>query len=114
MSIDRNMIPLETEITRQIQRYLAGLPGWWGFKVQGGAQQARGVPDIVGCFYGRFVAFEVKRPNLGKVSKIQHHILGKIKSADGCAFVVRSVDEVKQALAGLAAHANTPPGEVDG
>lgn len=112
MAIDRDAIPLEAEITRQIQRYLAGVPDWWGFKVQGSAQQMRGVPDIVGCYRGLFVAFEIKRPNLGKVSKIQHHMIERIKAAKGHAFVVRSVDDVKQVLDMFASHACEPPGEV--
>ena len=108
LAIDRSSVPLEAEITRQIQRYLAGLPDWWGFKVQGSAQQMRGVPDIVGCYRGLFVAFEIKRPFLGKVSKIQHHMIDQIKAAKGRAFVVYSVDDVKQVLAGLAAHTSGP------
>lgn len=101
--IDRALIPLESEITKKIQRYLRTVPGWWGFKVLGGAQQKRGVPDIIGCFNGIFVAFEVKRPGVGVVSDLQAHIIEQIKSANGHSFVVYSVDDVKAALAGLAA-----------
>lgn len=110
----RENIPLESAITAEIQRYLARVPGWWGFKVQGGGSQMRGVPDIVGCYNGLFVGFEVKRPEVGRLSALQAHRIEQIKVAKGHAFVVCSVDDVRQALAGLGADALlTSPGQVD-
>ena len=99
--MDRKDIPLESAITAQIQRYLARVSGWWGFKVQGGGAQMRGVPDIVGCYCGLFVAFEVKRPDVGKLSELQKHRIDQIIAAGGRAFVVYGVEDVKQALEGL-------------
>lgn len=97
-------IPLESAITADIQRYLARVPDWWGFKVQGGGTQMRGVPDIVGCYRGLFVAFEVKRPKVGKLSALQAHRIDQILSAKGHASVVCGVDDVKRVIEGLAAH----------
>lgn len=94
-------IPLESTITAEIQRYLNKLPDWWGFKVQGGGSQMRGVPDIVGCYRGLFVGFEVKRPKVGKVSALQAHRIEQIQSAKGHAFVVYGVEDVKRELQGL-------------
>ena len=106
-------IPLESTITADIQRYLSKLPDWWGFKVQGGGSQMRGVPDIVGCYRGLFVGFEVKRPKVGKVSALQTHRIEQIQSAKGHAFVVYGVEDVKRELEGLAADAFAPsPGQV--
>ena len=102
--MDKDRIPLESAITAEIQRYLGRLSGWWGFKVQGGGSQMRGVPDIVGCYRGRFVGFEVKRPVVGKVSELQKHRIDQINAAGGCALVVYGVEDVKQALAVLGAH----------
>lgn len=99
----RDNIPLECEITKAIQRYLRNVPDWWGFKVFGSAQQQTGIPDIIGCYKGLFVALEVKRPKLGKLSKIQAHMIDRIKSAGGRAYVVHGVDEVEQIIAALAA-----------
>lgn len=100
----RENIPLESAITAQIQRWLKSQPCWWGFKVLGGAQQKRGVPDIVGCWRGAFVAFEVKRPQLGRVSDLQQHIIDQINGVGGRAFVVYSVEDVKRAILDLDAH----------
>ena len=95
---DRENIPLESTITGEIQRMLALRPGWWGFKVQGGGSQMRGVPDIVGCYKGLFVGFEVKRPVIGKVSALQEHRIEQIKAAGGHAYVVYSVQDVRKVL----------------
>lgn len=97
-------IPLESAITVEIQRYLSKLPDWWGFKVQGGGSQMRGVPDIVGCYRGLFVGFEVKRPKVGKLSALQAHRIEQIQAAKGHAFVVYGVEDVKNSLKWLVAH----------
>ena len=99
--MERNEIPLESTITAEIQRYLSRVPGWWGFKVQGGGSQMRGVPDIVGCYCGLFVAFEVKRPVVGKLSELQKHRIDQIIAAGGRACVVYGVEDVKRVLEGL-------------
>lgn len=101
MAVDS--IPLESAITAQIHRYLGKLPDWWGFKVQGSASQARGVPDIVGCYRGLFVGFEVKRPKVGRLSQLQAHRIEQIQAAGGRAYVVCGVEDVRQALDGLGA-----------
>ena len=98
MGKTRADIPLESTITAEIQKWLKRQPSWWGFKVMGGAQQKRGVPDIVGCWKGMFVAFEVKRPVVGRVSDLQAHIIDQINSVGGRAFVVYSVEDVKRAI----------------
>lgn len=109
--IDKDMIPLESAITAEIQRYLGKLEGWWGFKVQGGGSQMRGVPDIVGCYCGLFVAFEVKRPVVGKLSELQKHRIDQIIAAGGRAFVVYGLDDVKKALEGLSSNLCTGGGD---
>ena len=98
MEGSRENIPLESAITAKIQKWLKSQPSWWGFKVMGGAQQKRGVPDIVGCWRGAFVAFEVKRPQVGRVSDLQKHIIEQINEVGGRAFVVYSVEDVKRAI----------------
>lgn len=99
--IDREMIPLESAITAEIQRYLSRVDGWFGFKVQGGGSQMRGIPDIVGCYCGLFVAFEVKRPIVGRLSELQKHRIDQIIAAGGRACVVYGVEDVKRVFEGL-------------
>ena len=56
-----------------------------------------GLPDIIACIRGRFVAFEVKTP-IGKLTKLQEITIQKIRDAGGQAFKVTSVIEVAQIL----------------
>ena len=56
-----------------------------------------GIPDIICCYHGRFIAFEVKTLK-GKTTALQDATIKKIISCGGQAYVVRSVDEVKNIL----------------
>ena len=57
----------------------------WFFKVQQVA--LGGIPDIIGCWNGKFFAWELKS-KCGKPSKLQLYILEKIKDAGGHTAVV--------------------------
>lgn len=85
----------ETKLKNEINRFLKTLGAkWWGFKVLGTAGQKTGVPDTVGCYRGWFVAIEAKAPD-GQPSPKQLYEIGKIREADGAAYVVKTLDEVK-------------------
>lgn len=56
-----------------------------------------GVPDIIACINGIFVAFEVKQPGKS-ATKLQEWNIDEIQKAGGKAFCVHSLDEVKDAL----------------
>ncbi|MCM8750408.1 hypothetical protein NET02_14755 [Thermomicrobiaceae bacterium CFH 74404] len=57
----RGRLATEAEITAAVRDYLR-LVGAWELKVLGGLGQRPGVPDVLACVQGRFVAIEVKRP----------------------------------------------------
>ena len=84
----------EKDIVTAIMKYLRSLPRCFCFKEHGGMYGTAGIPDIIACIDGRFVAFEVKT-STGKISKLQEITIEKINKADGIACVVRSVDQVK-------------------
>jgi len=84
--------PLESKVTKAIMAYLKGR-GVWCFKVAGGPMQQRGVPDIICCWGGSFVALEVKRPELGRLTDLQALTIERIRAAGGVAEVVTSVEE---------------------
>ncbi len=86
---------LEKGITNAILRYLGTLSGCYRWKQHGGPYGCAGLPDIICCMNGRFVAFEVKRPKGGRLTKLQEVAIGKIRDAGGVAAVVTSLDEVK-------------------
>lgn len=80
----------ESDLVKRVIKALRGRGGFW-FKLHGGAFQMAGLPDIVGCYRGRFVAFEVKLPSKrNNVSKRQRLILRRIRHAKGTAAVVWS------------------------
>ena len=87
----------EKYITNKILKYLKSVPGCFAWKEHVGMYGTAGIPDVIACVNGRFVAFEVKAPT-GKATKLQEATINKILSAGGVAAVVRSVDEVRAVL----------------
>jgi len=63
--------------------------GCFAVKIHGGPYQVAGLPDIVGCYQGRFFGLEVKLP--GKEHKLtakQNLTLRRIKEAGGISGMV--------------------------
>lgn len=55
-----------------------------------------GIPDIIVCFHGRFIAIECKAGK-GKTTALQERELSRIEAADGIAMVAR-----EDSIAGIA------------
>lgn len=87
----------EKTITNQILKYLKAQPCCFVFKEHGGIYSTAGIPDIICCYKGKFVTFEVKTKK-GKLSKLQEVMIERIRQAGGVAFKVTSVQEVKDIL----------------
>lgn len=62
------------------------------FKKHGGAYGPSGIPDIICCYNGRFMALEVKQPGR-KATEIQAHTIDSIRRAGGIAGVATDVSE---------------------
>lgn len=90
----------EKEITNAIMKYLKTVPGCFCFKEHGNEYGRAGLPDIICCINGRFVAFEVKTPS-GKLCKLQETMIQRIRRAKGEAYKVTSVEEVREILQNL-------------
>lgn len=90
----------EKNITNKILNYLKSLDNCFCFKEHGGMYGTAGIPDIICCFNGRFIAFEVKTEK-GKLTKLQEITIHRIKEAKGKAFKVTSLEEVKNILENL-------------
>lgn len=88
---------LEKDIVTAIMRFLKTVPDCFAWKTHGGMYGTAGIPDIICCLQGRFVAFEVKTET-GKLTKLQESMISKIKAAKGEAFKVTSVEEVSVIL----------------
>lgn len=87
----------EARLTAKIREYLNDQDDSFFYKAKGDPRQRKGLPDLIGCWRGRFVGLEVKLPNNRRgLTKYQRETLLKIKRAGGIAYVVRSLADVKR------------------
>lgn len=99
--------PTEADVTRAI-RDLLGVLGIFHWKQwQGPMSHPKGVSDILGCWNGKMLAIEVKRPGWKPPqtgTKAHMHYLDQlkfinnIKRSGGIAFFARSVGEAMDEL----------------
>lgn len=95
----------ENNIQNEILTYLKGNPrkkikgvgGWWLNFHGGSVYMPRGIPDIIGCFKGRFIALEVKRPG-EKTRKIQDHTLKLLRENGAVTGIVYGIDDVRKII----------------
>lgn len=86
----------ENLLTAAIVRRLK-VRGAWSYKVHADGYSPSGVPDLLVCYRGRFVALEVKIPP-NTLTKIQEHTIKQIALAGGFAAEARTVEEVGHIL----------------
>lgn len=75
--------------------YLKELPDSWWVKISD--KYTAGLPDVVGSLRGHFVAFELKSAT-GTASDLQEWVLKQIRDTGGGAFVVRTLQEIDDAI----------------
>lgn len=88
---------VEQAIQTSIIRYIKSIGGLPIKQNQIGIYAQAGVPDIIACIKGRFVAIEVKRPGK-KPEPIQEAFLESITKKGGLAFWSDNLDKVKSIL----------------
>jgi hypothetical protein len=81
----------ETKLSNQVLPRLRAEGGWW-VKIHGGPFQAIGIPDIVGCWKGRFVGIELKIPG-EKPSGIQQETMDLLYLAGARVGLATTVEE---------------------
>ena len=91
----------EAKLVKKIRKYLEE-EGAVVFKIHGGDNpfQEVGIPDLLCCLKGIFIAIEVKMPG-EQPSAAQASTLRRIARAGGYAFTAHSVGEVEEALKGV-------------
>jgi len=88
----------EGKVKLSIKNYLKTLePDLWSFMPVSCGYGVSGIPDIVGCYKGRFFAIEVKREG-GKIRPWQTRTREIIKLAGGIAIIADNVADVMAAL----------------
>ena len=90
----------EKDIVESIKRYLQAKQDLFFWKEHGGQFGTAGIPDIIVCYKGKFIAFECKRPG-GRPTLLQKITMNKIERAKGIAKLVTSVEEVKEIIENL-------------
>lgn len=75
----------------QIKNFLKSLPNTYYFKYWAGPYSKSGIPDIIACVNGRFVAIEVKAEN-GHPSELQKRNIRLIQESNGYAYIVYPKD----------------------
>lgn len=87
----------EHDVTKKIKTYLKSVSNCFFWKEHGGQYGTSGIPDLIVCYRGRFIAFEVKAEQ-GRETVLQKLMIRKIIQAGGYACVVRSVADVKTVI----------------
>lgn len=86
----------EAKVKDKLSRWLKiTYPTAWIYKAPGGRFGRKGVPDILACIYGKFVAIEVKADETKEVTPIQMNELQLIAGADGIVCILRGIDGIK-------------------
>lgn len=87
----------EKAVENKIKKWLKDR-NYWFFKVHGSIFQPSGIPDILACINGKFVAIEVKRSEGGIISHLQKAQIEMIKKNGGIAGVATSMEEFLEIL----------------
>lgn len=94
-------MPLEKSIVKAIIQLLKARGAWY-VKYHGHRAGRAGVPDILACFRGRFIAIEVKQPT-GRTTKLQDMELAALERAGAVTVIATSKEQVEEVLDMLAA-----------
>ena len=89
----------EQQIQKKIYDFLIA-EGCYVVKVISASKS--GVPDLIGCYEGKFFAIEVKTPTtMNNVSKLQEYNLDLVLEAGGSSTVMCDTKDIDNFLAGL-------------
>lgn len=84
-------IAAEKVFENKIKKFLKTLPNTWFFKFWAGPFSQAGIPDIIACVNGKFVALEVKAEG-GQPSELQKRTVRLINQCGGYASIVYPKD----------------------
>ena len=87
----------EQQIQNKIIKYLKTI----SYVVKIISASKSGIPDLLVCYKGKFIAFEVKTPGKkNNVSDLQQHNINEIIKYGGLAFVDWELNQVKEIIKG--------------
>ena len=87
---------LESKLQKEVIKLVHSFGGYV-VKVHVSAYQNQGTPDIIVCYMGKFIAFELKEKG-NKTSSIQDLRIRQIQNAGGIAKAIYSLKEIEETL----------------
>jgi len=89
---------LESTLQRNIRKYLSR-EKIYNLKYHSCEYTEKGVPDILCCMDGKFIAFEIKRKGKKNTETIYQQLQSEnIKKSNGLCFLVDSIEEVENII----------------
>ena len=95
----------EKKVKDKVTSVLKSIGAYYFYPVSGGYGRS-GVPDIIGCYQGKFFGIECKA-GAGKVTTLQAKNLQEIRACDGIAMVANE-DNIHDVLAELTETTTNP------
>lgn len=93
--IMHELLPLEQCYQNEVIVYLKTIPGAFVWKATAGPYSQRGIPDVCAIIDGHFFGFEIKRPYIGKATKLQEETIRRINEVGGTAAVICFREQAK-------------------
>ena len=91
----------EGRVKDACKKYLKSIGAWFFMPVSNGMGQV-GIPDIICCYKGMFIAVETKAPGKkANTTPNQDRVIEAIKGADGWAIVVDNVDQLEEFITSI-------------
>ncbi len=76
----------EKQFETKVKKFLKSHDIWF-IKIWGGGFQRAGIPDIIACINGKFVAIELKGPT-GKPTPLQEYNIARINECNGIGLIL--------------------------
>lgn len=92
---------MERTIVNNVLKFLNEADGCKAIKIHGSIYQQRGTPDILVCYHGRFILFEMKQPGKTR-SNIQRRVCAQWRRAGAIVESADSLDRVKEVMKDVA------------
>ena len=91
----------EGKVKDACKKYLKSIGAWFFMPVSNGMGQV-GIPDIICCYKGMFIAVETKAPGKkANTTPNQDRVIEAIQGADGWAIVVDNVDQLEEFITSI-------------
>ncbi|KAI3350124.1 hypothetical protein [Clostridium botulinum] len=92
----------ESQFQEKVIKFLNSLDNTWHVKIWGGGFMRAGIPDIIACINGRFVAIELKA-DTGIVSELQKRNINLITESKGIGMILypKGFEKFKKEISSL-------------